>query len=169
MSGCFNKKYPLLTENRNNAIRYHYSQMPQLNLSVFNLDAHSLHLKIIHQTPGIQARKVKIYCAPESRGFETGPSHDLHHEHFPKYLLQTLIFRVLLLKRMENSWILPRLSNLRNTVRMIKSCHIPRISENVLLLLFFDAKQITFGVEYNASAHSSKGKSLQEQLKHFKV
>ena len=62
-------------------ISYYYSPSAQLNLSIFNLDAHILHLKIVHQTPEIQARKVKIYTAPETRGFEKGPSHELYHGH----------------------------------------------------------------------------------------
>ena len=42
------KKYPLLTGNRNEAIRYYYSPSEQLNLSNFNLDSHTLYLKIVH-------------------------------------------------------------------------------------------------------------------------
>ena len=71
------KKYPLLTRNMNETIRYCYSQNEQLNLSIFNLDSHTLHLKIVHQTPDIQASKVKIYSAPETRGFVKGPGPDL--------------------------------------------------------------------------------------------
>ena len=71
------KKYPLLTGNRNETIRYHYSSSGQLNSSIFNLDPHTLHLKIGHQTLEIQACEVKIYSAPETRGFVKGPSHDL--------------------------------------------------------------------------------------------
>ena len=71
------KKYPLLAGNRNETIRYHYSPGGQLNLSIFNLDPHTLHLKIGHQTLEIQACKVNIYSAPETRGFVKGPSHDL--------------------------------------------------------------------------------------------
>ena len=71
------KKYPLLTGNRNETIRYLYSPSAQLNLSIFNLDPHTLHLKIGDQTLEIQACKVKIYSAPETRGFVKGPSHDL--------------------------------------------------------------------------------------------
>ena len=71
------KKYPLMIGNRNEKIRYHYSLSGQLNLSIFNLDPHTLHLKIGHQTLEIQACKVKIYSAPETRGFVKGPSHDL--------------------------------------------------------------------------------------------
>ena len=56
-------------------IRYQYSPSGQLNLSIFNLDPHTLHLKIGHQTLEIQACKVKIYSAPETRGFVKGPSH----------------------------------------------------------------------------------------------
>ena len=83
------KKYPLLTGNRNKAIRYYYSPSRQLNLSILNLASHTLHLKIIHETPEIQARKVKIYSGPETRGFETGPSHhDLYHRYFPKHLFE---------------------------------------------------------------------------------
>ena len=70
------KKYPVLIGNRIEAIRY-YSPSGQLNLSIFNLDSHTLHLNIVHQTPEIQACKVKIYIAPETRGFREGPSHDL--------------------------------------------------------------------------------------------
>ena len=76
-TGCLKKKYPLLTGNRNETIRYHYSPNIQLNLSIFNLDPHTLHLKIGHQTLEIQACKIKIYSAPETRGFVKGPSHDL--------------------------------------------------------------------------------------------
>ena len=75
-TGCL-KKYRLMTGNRNEKIRYHYSPSGQLNLSIFNLDPHTLHLKIGHQTLEIQACKVKIYSAPETRGFVKGPSHDL--------------------------------------------------------------------------------------------
>ena len=71
------KEYPLLAGNRNETIRYHYSPDRRLNLSMFNLDPHTLHLKIGHQTLEIQACKVKIYSAPETRGFVKGPSHDL--------------------------------------------------------------------------------------------
>ena len=76
-TGCLKKKYPLLTGNRNETIRYHYSPSRQLNLSVFNLDPHTLHLEIGHQTLEIQACKVKIYGPPETRGFVKGPSHHL--------------------------------------------------------------------------------------------
>ena len=71
------KKYPLMTGNRKDKIRYHYSPSKQLNLSIFNLDPHTLHLKIGHQTLAIQTCKVKIYSAPKTRGFVKGPSHDL--------------------------------------------------------------------------------------------
>ena len=71
------KKYPLLAGNRNETIRYHYSPSEQLNLSIFNLDSHTLHLKIGHQTLEIQACKVKIYSAPKTKGFVKAPSHDL--------------------------------------------------------------------------------------------
>ena len=46
-------KYPLLTGNRNEMIRYYYSPSGQLNLSIFNLDSHALHLKIVYQTTEI--------------------------------------------------------------------------------------------------------------------
>ena len=75
-TGCLKKKYPLLTGHRNETIRYHYPSSGQLNLSIFNLDPHTLHLKIGRQTLEIQACKVKIYSAPETRGFVKGPSHD---------------------------------------------------------------------------------------------
>ena len=71
------KKYPLLTGNRNEIIRYYYSRSEQLNLSIFNLDSHTLLLKVVYQTPEIQACKVKIYSAPETTGFVKGPSPDL--------------------------------------------------------------------------------------------
>ena len=80
------KKYPLLAGNRNKTIRYYYSPSGQLSLSVFNLDSHTLHLKIVHQTPEIQACEVKFDSAPETRGFEKGPSHDLYDAYFPKHL-----------------------------------------------------------------------------------
>ena len=76
-TGCLKKCAPFLTGNRNEAIRYHYSPSGQLNLSIFNLDPHTLHLKIGHQTLEIQACKVKIYSATETRGSVKGPSHDL--------------------------------------------------------------------------------------------
>ena len=79
------KKYPLLTGNRNEAIGYYYSPNGQLNLSIFNLDSHTLHFKIVHQRPEIQDCEVKIYSAPETRGFEKGHSRDLCHGYFPKY------------------------------------------------------------------------------------
>ena len=75
-TGCL-KIVPLLTGNRNETIRYHYSLSGQLNLSIFNLDPHTLLLQIGHQTLEIQACKVKIYSAAETRGFVKGPSHDL--------------------------------------------------------------------------------------------
>ena len=43
------KKYILLTGNRNETIRYHYSPSGQLNLSIFNLDSHTLYVEIVHQ------------------------------------------------------------------------------------------------------------------------
>ena len=61
-TGCL-KEYPLLTGNRNKTIRFHNSMSGQLNSSIFNLDAKTLHLKFVHQTPEIQACKVKIYSA----------------------------------------------------------------------------------------------------------
>ena len=73
------KKYPLLNGNMNDA-------SGQLNVSIFNFDLNTLRLKIVLQTPGIQACNVKIYSAPENRGFEKWPSHDLHHGYFPKHL-----------------------------------------------------------------------------------
>ena len=76
-----------MSGNRNKTIRYHYSSSAQLNLSVLNLDVHNLHLKIVHQTPEIQAYKVKIYSAPKTRGFEKWPSHDLYHYALSKALL----------------------------------------------------------------------------------
>ena len=76
------KKYPLLTGNGNEMIRYHYSSSGQLNSSIFNLDPHTLHLKIGHQTLEIQACDVKIYSAPETRSFVKGPSHDLLAQEF---------------------------------------------------------------------------------------
>ena len=76
-TGCLKKKYLILTRNRNETIRYHYSPSGQLNLSIFNLDPHTLHLKIGQQTLEIQAFKVKIYSARETRSFVKGPSHDL--------------------------------------------------------------------------------------------
>ena len=85
-TGCLKKKYPLLAENRYETIRYYYSPSGQLSLSVFNIDSHTLHLKIVHQIPEIQACKVKFDRAPETRGFEKGPSHDLYHAYFPKHL-----------------------------------------------------------------------------------
>ena len=86
------KKYPLLTQNRNEAIGYYYSPNKQLNVSIFDLDSHTLHLKSVHQRLERQACKVKIYSAPETRGFEKGPSHDLYHGYFPKYLFYVLNF-----------------------------------------------------------------------------
>ena len=71
------KKYPLLTGNRNETIRHYNTWSEQLNLSIFNLDPHTLHLKIVCQKPEIQACKVKIYSAPETRGLVKGPSPDL--------------------------------------------------------------------------------------------
>ena len=56
------KRYPLLAGDRNKTIRYHYSPSGQLHLSIFNLDSHTLHLKIVHQTPEIQACKVKSWA-----------------------------------------------------------------------------------------------------------
>ena len=80
------KMYHLLTGSRKEMIRYSFSPSGQPNLSIFNLDSHTLHLKIIHQTPEIQACKVKIYSAPETRGYEKGRSHHLYHRYFPKHL-----------------------------------------------------------------------------------
>ena len=81
-TGCLKNKYSLLAGNRNETIRYYYSPSEQVSLSVFNLDSHTLHLKIVHQTPEIQACKVKFYSAPQTRGFEKGPSYDLYHVYF---------------------------------------------------------------------------------------
>ena len=61
------KMYLLLTGNKNETIKYHSSLSGQLNLSIFNLDAHTLHLQIVHQTTEIQARKVNIYSAPKTQ------------------------------------------------------------------------------------------------------
>ena len=69
--------YPLLTGNKNETIRNYYSPGKELNLSILNLDSHTLHLKIVLQTREIQACKVKIDSAPETRGFVKRPSHDL--------------------------------------------------------------------------------------------
>ena len=80
------KKYPLLAGNRNETIRYYYSPSRQISLLVSNLDLHTLHSKIVHQTQEIQACKVKFYSAPETRGLEKGSSHDLYHAYFPKHL-----------------------------------------------------------------------------------
>ena len=54
--------------------------------------------------------------------------------------------------------------NKKNVVRMIKSCHSSRICVLVLLFVFLDAKQITLGVEYNASAHFLKDKSGLDKI-----
>ena len=85
------KKYPFLTGNLNETIRYYYSRSEQLNLSIFNLDSHTLHLKIVHQRPEIQACKVKIYSAPATRGFVKGPSPDLISQAYCKRI-RTLTF-----------------------------------------------------------------------------
>ena len=79
------KKYPLLTVNRNETIKYYYSPSRQLNLSIFTLDSNTLDLNIVHQTLEIKARKVQIYSAPETRGFEKRLIHDLYHGYFPKH------------------------------------------------------------------------------------
>ena len=77
------KKYPFLTGNRNEMIRYYYSE---LTAKFINLQhSHTLHLKIVNQKPEIQAHKVKIYSAPEFRGFEKGPSHDSYCGYFPEH------------------------------------------------------------------------------------
>ena len=76
-TGCLENSTPLLNGNRNDKIRYHHSPSGQLNLSIFNLDPHTLHLKTGHQTLKIQACKVKTCSAPETRGFAKGPSHVL--------------------------------------------------------------------------------------------
>ena len=49
----------------------------QLNLSIINLDSKTLHLKSVHQKVEIQASKVKVYSALETRGFVKGASYDL--------------------------------------------------------------------------------------------
>ena len=85
-TGCLKKKYPLLIGNRNETIRYNYSPSGQLNLSIFNLDSHTLHSRIVHQTPEIQTCKGKVYNAHKTRGFFKGPSHDLCYGSFPKFL-----------------------------------------------------------------------------------
>ena len=63
------QKYPVLTGNWKEKIRPHYCSSEQLALLIFNLGLHTLHLKIVHQTPKIHARKVKIYSVLEARGF----------------------------------------------------------------------------------------------------
>ena len=75
-TGVSKKMYPLLTGFKNKTIRYYYSPSELLNSSIFNLDSHTLHLKIVYQTPEIQACTVKIYNAPEIGGFKKGPSSD---------------------------------------------------------------------------------------------
>ena len=60
-TGCLKKV------NRNETIEYHYAPSGQQHLSIFNLDSHTFHLKVVHQTLEIQARKVKIYSTPELR------------------------------------------------------------------------------------------------------
>ena len=85
------KKYPLLTGNRDETRRYYHSRSEQLNLSIFNLESHTLHLKIVCQTPEIQACKIKIYSAPKTRGFVKGPSPDLISQAYCKRI-RTLTF-----------------------------------------------------------------------------
>ena len=49
---------------------------------MFNLDSHTLHLKIVFQTPEIQACEAKIDSAAKTRGFVKGPGPDLiSHTH----------------------------------------------------------------------------------------
>ena len=82
----FLKKVPPFDWHRNETVKYYYSSRKHLNLSTCSQDSHTLRLKIIDQTPEIQAPKVKIYSAPKTSGFEKGPSHDLHHVYFSKHL-----------------------------------------------------------------------------------
>ena len=68
------KKYPNLAGNSSETIRHYYSYSPsgQLNSSIFNLGSHTLHLEIVHQTPEMQAYKVKTYSPSETRDYENG-------------------------------------------------------------------------------------------------
>lgn len=44
---------------------------------IFNVNACILHWKRVHQTPEIQAHKVKIWRGTSARGFREGLNHDL--------------------------------------------------------------------------------------------
>ena len=86
---------------------YHYSLLyGQLNLSIFNIDPYASRLKRVHQTLQIQANRVKIYNAPETRGFENARMHDSYHGCIPKHL-STIIFSFLLRKTIAHKWTSP--------------------------------------------------------------
>ena len=61
------KNYLLLTGNRNEAMGYHYFPSGQLNVSIFNLDTHTLHLKIVHRKPGHKLVKSNLQCTRNQR------------------------------------------------------------------------------------------------------
>ena len=63
-----------------------YNYFSKCTAKFFRLGTHTLTLKIVHQTPEIQACRVKICGAPETRSFQKGPSHDLHHRLLSKHL-----------------------------------------------------------------------------------
>ena len=145
-TGCLKKITPLLSGNENKTVRYYYSPGGH-NLSIFNLDSHTLHLRIVHQTPEIQACKVKICSAPQTRGFERGPSHDLYHGYF---IFQSIClnfnFQFFAFVKNERLVDIILIENNENIVRMIKSYHISRMIPHVLLSLFhetWDGKQCT--------------------------
>ena len=93
-TGCLKKKYPLLTKQGNKTIIFRDFLNSWLHLLFFNLNAHTLHLEIDHQTPEIWVHKVKIRSAPETRGFEKWPSHNLTtNRHFAnEFSTLTFIF-----------------------------------------------------------------------------
>ena len=142
----------VLTGNGNETIRYYYFSSGQLNSLTFNLDSHTLHSKIVHQTLEIQACKVKIYRAPEASGFEKGPSHDCITAIFQSTCcrLHLSVFRFEKNKRLVDIALKNKYN--KNVVRMIKSCHISKMSVHMCPF----SSSLTLKMKCNARIDSAK-------------
>lgn len=78
---------PLDPTKEQKSIRYRDSSSKQLHLMIFNLNAQTVHLKTVHQTPEIRVHELKLWSAPDNRGFPQLPSHDLISQTFCKGIL----------------------------------------------------------------------------------
>ena len=98
-AGCL-KKIPPLGKQRNKTIEYRDFLSSQAYSLIFNLNASTLHFKIVLRTPEIRVYKVEFWSAPETRAFVKGPSHYLISKHIAKkfnfdlqlFLLKRMIF-----------------------------------------------------------------------------